>query len=138
MGRLEALDGTLARIREHVGPDWDKVRSTDENKSLLRYHDGLFDEETVEIVNSYYAVDFAELGYPPLDLTVQGSLDDWSARASVSLNGIAALCRCHERIDDLHKQARGVSRLRDEVAALRVENARLESWINASSQTVAT
>ena len=109
-----------------------RFRSTDENKSLLRYHDGLFDEETVEIeINSYYAVDFAELGYPPLDLTVQGSLDASSPRASVSLNGIAALCRCHQRIDDLHKQARGVARLRDEVAALR---SRTPGWSPGSTR----
>ncbi len=136
IGRLESLDTTFAVLREHVGPAWDAVTGVDENKSLLGYHRGLYDEECTEIVNAYYHDDFSELGYSPLDPGLAPSLEAWRSGASGLLNGIAALLHSHERIEDLHKIARRNAHFQSRVEELEGENARLESWINSAAQSV--
>ncbi len=138
VGRLETMGATLAVLRQHVGPSWDSVAGADENKSLLRYDPGLYDEETAEIVNAYYREDFSQFGYQPLNPGGLPPLEPWTAAAGGLMNSVAALCHCHERIEDLHKQAKRGARDKERLQELKAENARLESWINSSAQSVAT
>jgi hypothetical protein len=137
VGRLEKFDETLLTIRAHVGPQWDTVAGADENKTPLRCHRGLYDAESVEIVNTYYAADFAELGYAPLSAGDGPALDDWIPTASVLMNAIASICRSHERIEDLHRQAKQADRYRAKIRDLRAENARLEACHEAVDRSAA-
>jgi hypothetical protein len=124
-------------LRDHVGPAWDSVTGADENKSLLRFDRALFDDEMVEIVNTYYAADFDELDYSPLAAAdTTASVDAWKSSAAGLMNCVSSLCRCHERIEDLHKQARRAARYQVQLEELREENARLESWIDSAGQSV--
>jgi hypothetical protein len=132
VGRLESLDATLVRLREHVGAAWDKVSGAEENRSLLRYAPGLFDADTADVVNTYYAEDYARLGYPPVKAAPEQR--DWHDRSRHQLDGIAALIRCHARIDELHRQARRASSYQRTVKQLRAENATLASLIDSSAQ----
>ncbi|MEP6667366.1 MAG: hypothetical protein ABJA81_13035, partial [Nocardioidaceae bacterium] len=56
------------------------------------------------------------------------------AAASHRLDAIASLCASHVRIGQLNRQAVRAQRFEEELARLRTENARLESWINASTK----
>jgi hypothetical protein len=138
IGKLESMPDTMRVLREHVGPAWDSVTGADENKSLLRYDRALFDDDMVEIVNTYYAADFAELDYEPLSSAAGTPRDAWITAATGLMNGVSSLCRCHERIEDLHKQAKRAARYHAELEGLKAENARLESWIDAAGRSVPT
>ena len=136
IGKLESITDTMKVLREHVGPAWDSVTGADENKSLLRFDRALFDDEMVEIVNTYYAADFAELDYTPLSSAEDTSRDAWTASAEGVMNGVSSLCRCYERIEDLHKQAKRAARYHAKLQELRAENAQLQTWIDSAAQPI--
>ena len=138
VGRLEFLDETTRLVQQHLGPDVQTVSGEQENRSLLRYDRALYDDEAAAVVNAYYADDFRQLGYEPLAPSPDpGALESWSVQAAVRLDPIAALCGAHARIEVLHRHAKTAKRRRLRVMALEVENARLESWIDAAADQTA-
>ncbi len=138
VGRLESLDETVHLVEEHLGPGLRPLAGEQENRSLLRYDRALYDDETAGLVNSYYANDFTQLGYEPLTSSPDAAaLDRWSDGTAGRLDAIGALCGAHARIEELHKQAKTAKRRRLRVKELEVENARLESWIDAAADRAA-
>ncbi len=138
VGRLESLDETTRLVEQHLGPDVQTVTGQQENRSLLRYHRALYDDETAAVVNTYYANDFTQLGYEPLASSPDAAaLESWSDQAAGRLDPIGALCGAHARIEELHKHAKTAKGRRLRVLELEVENARLESWIDAAAEQTA-
>lgn len=98
VGHTEQMDLTLRRLRNHVGPALDKVPRRRENRTLLGYSPGLYDEATAAVVNKLYAADFEAYGYPLVDGDQVGRLATWRGDVKPMLPALAELVERHERL----------------------------------------
>ncbi|MBA2559373.1 MAG: sulfotransferase family 2 domain-containing protein [Propionibacteriales bacterium] len=101
VGRFEKMNEVIDVLRDRLGPIVDRLERPRENSSLLRYDQGVFDDEGVEIINEVYARDFAELGYPPLRHT-SAALASWKAHTASMLPAIGGYISRHQRVARLH------------------------------------
>lgn len=106
VGHTEQMDLTLRRLRNHVGPAVDKVKRRRENRTLLGYSPGLYDEETAAVVNTFYAADFEAFGYQPVDGDQVGRLATWRGDVKPVLPALAELVERHERIGVLTERTK--------------------------------
>ena len=106
LGRVEKLDETLDRIREHLR-DNEKAVLPDlprTNVSTLPYADELFTESDIRFLAEIYADDMRVFGYPPpngeaLRDTVPGS---WMEAVDATVSALKELRHRNERVGDLH------------------------------------
>lgn len=125
VGRTEQMDLTLRRLRNHIGPAVDEVKRRRENRTLLGYSPGLYDEEMAAVVNKLYAADFEAYGYQPIDGDQVGRLATWRGDVKPVLPALAELVERHERLGVLVARTRKLRQekrdLRDELRELKSE-----------------
>jgi glycosyltransferase involved in cell wall biosynthesis len=105
VGRLEALDETLALLRAHVPEDVWPQETRHENRTPLPLPRTAFDAETAAAVNEHYAADFEEYGYEPVE-PAAGGTGEWEAVVAPLLPLVRETIDRHIRIDQLHRMAR--------------------------------
>lgn len=101
VGRVESMTETTDTLRDVLGPVADRFRPRRENSSLLRYDPAMFDEASVDAINTLYARDFEEFGYPLLQHR-PADLADWRAHTGSMLPAIEALISRHQRLGRLN------------------------------------
>jgi hypothetical protein len=106
VGRVETLDATLDRVREHLrempGAVLGDLPLT--NVSTLPYADELFTETDVRFLTEMYGDDIREFGYePPRNEALGGSVPGaWMATVDRVAPALEELRDRNERIADLH------------------------------------
>ena len=107
VGRLEALDDTLALVREHVPADVWPAEIRHENRTPLRLPPTAFDGAAAAALNRHYEADFEYYGYEPLRPSKGGeAASEWEERVTPLLPVLREMIDRHVRIRQIHHLAR--------------------------------
>jgi hypothetical protein len=105
VGRLEEIDRTIDLVRPRFGDGEFPHSLPRENRTLIPFHPGLIDGETREVIATFYARDFAELGYSLPDPD-SGGLSVWGEEVAAALPAVTLIADGNEQISRLSGRAR--------------------------------
>ncbi|HSE80804.1 MAG TPA: sulfotransferase family 2 domain-containing protein [Gaiellaceae bacterium] len=138
VGRLEALDETLALLKAHVPEELWPTETRHENRTPLPLPRSAFDAATAEGLNRHYAADFDEYGYEPVRPSGgKDDLADWREQVTPLVPLVQETIDRHTRIGQLHRMARRVHTVEgwlEQGAARRVGHSRSPVLTNLEHQ----
>jgi len=102
IGRVEAIDRTVAEVGEYVGERGSRLPELEaENRSFLPYSPALFDRAAYEAYRGWTEPDSKAFGYEPLAY-VEGEPDDrWHATVEANIPAIRMVVEQNQRFLDL-------------------------------------
>ncbi len=128
VGRVEALDETLALLRAHVGGHSWPPETRRENRTPLELPPAAYDETSAAALNEHYAADFHHYRYdlvePPDDAA---RMVAWDEQVAPLLPLVRDTIEKHARIGQLHQTLE--KRLED-VTARRIGHSKLATLTN--------
>ncbi len=108
IGRVEAMDDTLAVLSEHVGEGVLPEDPLTENRTPLPLPPGAYDADAEAVLRERYAPDFAAFDYDPAEHLGgdEAALDQWNSEAAPILPVLRANATDHARVEQLLASAR--------------------------------
>ncbi|MGH8866606.1 MAG: sulfotransferase family 2 domain-containing protein [Actinomycetes bacterium] len=105
VGRVERLEDTLNALRAHLsGGAVVPTALPQENRALLAFTPGLYDEKSADTVADLYADDYTHFGYTPTRVEGEAdrALERWEQRTAELLPALCEMIARHERLGALH------------------------------------